>query len=221
MTQGFYVQANNILAAFILLTSFAMLAQRRMHSLLVIFAWQGFFLSLSAALVAHAADIRHLYVSALLTLALKVIALPYILYSLVKRLNIFRDVEPLVNIHATMLVGIALVIFSYHLTAPVREMSLLFTRTTLAAALSTVLLGFLMMITRKKAVTQIIGFLAMENGLFFAATSATYGMPLVVELGVALDILIAALIFGVFVFQIRTSFDSLDLRDMEKLKEDS
>jgi hydrogenase-4 component E len=221
MTQSFYVQANNILAAFILLTSFAMLAQRRIYGLLVIFAWQGFFLSLSTGLVAHAADIRHLYVSAMLTLALKVVALPYILYSLVKRLNIFRDVEPLVNIHATMLVGIALVIFSYHLTAPVREMSSLFTRTTLAAALSTVLLGFLMMITRKKAVTQIIGFLAMENGLFFAATSATYGMPLVVELGVALDILIAALIFGVFVFQIRTSFDSLELRDMEKLKEDS
>lgn len=221
MTQGFYAQANNILAAFVLLTSFAMLAQRRMYGLLVIFAWQGFFLSLSAGLVAHAAGIRHLYVSAALTLALKVVALPYILYSLVKRLNIFRDVEPLVNIHATMLVGIALVIFSYHLTAPVREMSLLFTRTTLAAALSTVLLGFLMMITRKKAVTQIIGFMAMENGLFFAATSATYGMPLVVELGVALDILIAALIFGVFVFQIRTSFDSLDLRDMEKLKEEA
>ncbi len=221
MTQSFSVQVINILAAFILLTSFAMLAQRRIYGLLILFAWQGFFLSLSAGLVAHTAGIRHLYVSAALTLALKVIALPYILYSLVKRLNVFREVEPLANIHATMLVGIALVIFSYHLTTPVREMSSLFTRTTLAAALSTVLLGFLMMITRKKAVTQIIGFLAMENGLFFAATSATYGMPLVVELGVALDILIAALIFGVFVFHIRTTFDSLDLREMEKLKEDA
>lgn len=221
MTQTFAAQVNNILAAFILLTSFGLLAQRRIYGLLVIFAWQGFFLSLSAGIVAHTADIKHLYISALLTLVLKVIVLPYILYSLVNKLNIFRDVEPLVNIPTTLLIGIALVIFSYHLTAPVRELSTLFTRTTLAVALSTVLLGFLMMITRKKAVTQIIGFLAMENGLFFAATSATYGMPLVVELGVALDILIAALIFGIFIFQIRTTFDSLDLREMEKLKEDA
>jgi hydrogenase-4 component E len=221
VTQNFATQVNNILAAFILLASFGMLAQRRIYGLLVIFAWQGFFLALSAGVVAYTADIKHLYISAALTLVLKVIVLPYILYSLVNRLNIFRDVEPLVNIPTTMLIGIALVIFSYHLTAPVRELSTLFTRTTLAVALSTVLLGFLMMITRKKAVTQVIGFLAMENGLFFAATSATYGMPLVVELGVALDLLIAALIFGIFIFQIRTTFDTLDLREMEKLKEGS
>ncbi|MBI3795331.1 MAG: formate hydrogenlyase [Nitrospinae bacterium] len=221
MTHGISIQLNNFLAAFILLTSFALLAQRRIYGLLVIFAWQGFFLSLSSAIVAYTADIRHLYVSAALTLLLKVIVLPYILYALINKLNIFREVEPLVNIPTTMLIGVALVIFSYHLTAPVRELSTLFTRTTLAVALSTVLLGFLMMITRKKAVTQVIGFLAMENGLFFAATSATYGMPLVVELGVALDILIAALIFGIFIFQIRTTFDTLDLTEMEKLKEDS
>ena len=118
-----------------------------------------------------------------------------------------------------MLIGIALVIFSYYLTAPIRELSTLVTRSTLAVALATVMLGLLMMITRRHAVTQIIGFLALENGLFFAATSATYGMPLVVELGVALDILIAAFIFGIFFFQIRTTFDSLDVEQMTKLKE--
>jgi len=118
-----------------------------------------------------------------------------------------------------MLIGIALVIFSYHLTAPVRELSTLITRSTLAIALATVLIGLLMMITRRHAVTQIIGFLAMENGLFLAATSATYGMPLVVELGVALDILIAAFIFGIFFFHIHTTFDSLDVEKMARLKE--
>jgi hydrogenase-4 component E len=93
------------------------------------------------------------------------------------------------------------------------------TRSTLAVALATVMLGMLMMVTRRHAVTQILGFLAMENGLFFAATSATYGMPMVVELGVALDLLIAAFIFGIFFFHISTTFESLDVEQMAKLKE--
>jgi hydrogenase-4 component E len=118
------------------------------------------------------------------------------------------------------LMGIALVIFSYYLMSPVTKLSTLVTRSTLAVALATVMIGLLMMITRKHAVTQIIGFLAMENGLFFAATSATYGMPLVVELGVALDILIAAFIFGIFFFHINTTFDSLDVEQMARLKEE-
>lgn len=213
-------QINSILAALILLTAFGLLVQRRIFGLLHIFAWQGLFLSISTAIVGYTAGLHHLYISALLTLTIKVFVLPYILYVLIHRLKIRKEVEEIVNIPTTMLIGIALVIFSYHLTAPIRELSTLVTRSTLAVALATVMLGMLMMITRQKAVTQIIGFLALENGLFFAATSATYGMPLVVELGVALDILIAAFIFGIFFFQIRTTFDSLDLKEMEKLKEE-
>jgi len=220
MTHAIAAQINGVLAALILLTAFGMLVQRRIYGLLHLFAWQGVFLSLSTAVVGYTAGLHHLYISAALTLALKVIALPYILYVLIHRLNIKKDVEEMVNVPTTMILGIAIVIFSYMLTAPIRELSTLVTRSTLAVALATVLLGFLMMITRKKAVTQVIGFLAIENGLFFAATSATYGMPLVVELGVALDILIAAFIFGIFFFQIRTTFDSLELREMEKLKEE-
>ncbi|MBF0521390.1 MAG: formate hydrogenlyase, partial [Nitrospirae bacterium] len=159
--------------------------------------------------------------SSVLTLSIKVILLPYILYVLAVRLKIRKEVETIVNIPTTMLIGIALVIFSYHLTSPVRQLSTLVTRSTLAVALATVMIGLLMMITRKHAVTQIIGFLAMENGLFFAATSATYGMPLVVELGVALDVLIAAFIFGIFFFQISTTFDSLSVEQMESLREDN
>ncbi|HBG46534.1 MAG TPA: formate hydrogenlyase [Deltaproteobacteria bacterium] len=213
-------QLNSVLAALILLASFGLLVQRRINGLLHIFAWQGLFLSMSTAVVGYSAGLSHLYISAILTLILKVFALPYILYTLIHRLKIHKEVEYMVNIPATMLIGIALVIFSYHLTSPIMELSTLVTRSTLAVALSTVMLGLLMMITRRKAVTQIVGFLSLENGLFFAATSATYGMPLVVELGVALDILIAAFIFGIFFFQIRTTFDSLDLKEMEKLKED-
>lgn len=220
MTAQLAAQINSVLAALILLTSFGLLVQRRIYGMLHLFAWQGAFLSLSTALVGYTAGLHHLYISAVLTLVLKVFVLPYILYVLIHKLKIKKDVEELVNIPTMMLMGIGLVIFSYYLTAPIRELSTLMTRSTLAVALATVLIGFLMMITRRKAVTQIIGFLALENGLFFAATSATYGMPLVVELGVALDILIAAFIFGIFFYQIRTSFDSLELKDMEKLKED-
>jgi hydrogenase-4 component E len=213
-------QINSLLAAMILLTSFALLVQRRMNALLHLFAIQGFLLAVSAGVVGYVSGEHHLYISSILTLTMKVVLLPYILLVLVRKLKIHREVEMIVKIPTTMMIGIALVIFSYHLTAPIRELSTLVTRSTLAVALATVMLGFLMMITRRHAVTQIIGFLAMENGLLFAATSATYGMPLVVELGVALDLLIAAFIFGIFFFHINTTFDSLDVDQMARLKEE-
>ncbi|MGD0586271.1 MAG: formate hydrogenlyase [Oryzomonas sp.] len=219
MSNALVVQLNMLLAALILLTSFALLVQRRIFAILHIFAWQGFFLGLSTAIIGYATGVHHLYVSSLLTLGMKVVLLPYILYKLIYKLKIHREIESMINTPATMMVGIALVIFSYHLTAPIRQLSSLMTRSTLALALATVMLGLLMMVTRRHAVSQIMGFLAMENGLFFAATSATYGMPMVVELGVALDLLIAAFIFGIFFFHINTTFDSLDVEQMAKLKE--
>lgn len=220
MSVNFAAQIISILAALVLLTSFGLLVQRRVYGLLHLFAWQGLFLSISTAVVGYVAKQHHLYISSVLTLALKVVVLPYILHILIIRLKIRKEVDTVVNIPTTMLMGIALVIFSYHLTAPIRELSTLVTRSIIAVALATVMLGLLMMITRRHAVTQIIGFLALENGLFFAATSATYGMPLVVELGVALDILIAAFVFGIFFFHISETFDSLDVEQMAKLKEE-
>ena len=213
-------QINSVLAAMVLLCAFGMLVQKRIYGLIHLFAWQGLFLALNTAVVGFVATKHHLYISSVLTLSLKVIVLPYILHVLIHRLKIHKEVETIVNVPTTMLIGIALVILSYHLTSPIREISTLITKSTLAIALATVMIGLLMMITRRHAVTQIIGFLALENGLFFAATSATYGMPLVVELGVALDILIAAFIFGIFFFQIHTTFDSLDVERMARLKEE-
>ena len=130
------------------------------------------------------------------------------------------DVETLINIPTTMLVGLVLVILAFNLAQPVSELAGTVTRGTLGIALAAVLLAFLMMITRSKAVPQVIGFLAMENSLFFAATAATYGMPMVVELGIALDVLVGVVILGVFFFQIRERFDSLDIHHLEKLKEE-
>lgn len=217
---AYNVQIINLLAALLLLIAFAMLAQRRILSLIKLFAWQGLVLSLSTFVVAYSTNQPHLYYSAGLTLLLKVLVLPWLLHRLMRKLNVRWDVETLINIPTTMLVGIALVIFSFNLAAPISQLSESITRGLIGIALASVLLSMLMMLTRRKAIPQVIGFLAMENGLFFAATSATHGMPLVVELGIALDVLVATFIFGIFFFQIRETFDSLDISNMEKLKDD-
>jgi len=219
MSVTYHLQIVNFLAALLLLISFAMLSQRRIAGLITLFAWQGAALATSAALVGWSTGQHHLYYSATLTLVLKVIAMPWFFFRLVRKLDMDRDVEPMINIPTTMLIGIVLVIFAFNLAQPISELSGTVMRSTLGIALACVLLAFLMMITRSKAIPQVIGFLAIENSLFFAATSATYGMPLVVELGVALDVLVGVLVMGIFFFQIRETFDSLDLKHMEKLKE--
>ena len=219
MTLPLTHQLINLMACLLLLIAFAMVSQRRILRLIYLFALQGLVLSVNTAVVAVATHQPHLYFSAALTLGLKVIALPWLLHRLIDRLNIRWDVETLINIPTTMLVGILLVIVAFNLALPISQHAGTITRSSLGMAMASVLLSFLMMITRRKAVPQVIGFLAMENGLFFAATSATYGMPMVVELGIALDVLVGAFIFGIFFFQIRETFDSLDIHHLEKLKE--
>jgi hydrogenase-4 component E len=210
----------NLLGAVLLLLAFAMISQRRILSLIHLFTLQGATLVIATAVVGHVTLQPHLYVSALLTFALKVVLIPVLLHRLINRLDVRWDTETLINIPTTMIVGILLVIFAFNLALPIAPLSSSIARGSLGIALACVLLSFLMMITRAKAVPQVIGFLSMENGLFFAATSATYGMPMVVELGIALDVLIGVLILGVFMFQIREKFDSLDIRHLEKLKEE-
>jgi len=219
MLQHYGPQLVNLLASVMLLLAFAMLSQRRIISLINLFAAQGFTLVLSTTLVAWLTGQDHLYYSALLTFALKVIALPWILHRLIRRLNVKWDVETLINIPTTMLIGIVLVILAFNLAQPISLLAGTVTKATLGIALACVLLSFLMMITRSKAVPQVIGFLAMENGLFFAATGAVYGMPMVIEFGIALDVLVGMLILGIFFFRIRERFDSLDTRHLERLKE--
>lgn len=212
-------QLINLCAAVILLLAFAMLAQRRVTHLIDLFALQGLTLFLSTLIMALKTGQTHLYYSAGLTLALKALLLPWILHRLVRKLHVKSEVEALINIPTTMLVGIVLVVIAFNVALPISNLSSSIARGMLGIALAAVMLAFLMMITRRKAITQVVGFLAMENGLFLAATSATYGMPMVVELGIALDVLVGVIILGVFFFQIRDQFDSLDIHHMEKLKE--
>jgi hydrogenase-4 component E len=213
-------QLINLLGAILLMLAFAMISQRRVLSLVHLFTMQGAILVVATAVVGFATKQPHLFVSAGLTLVLKVVLIPIMLHRVIDRLEVRWDTEPLINIPTTMLIGILLVIFAFNLGLPIARFSSTIARGTLGIALACVLLSFMMMITRAKAIPQVVGFLSMENGLFFAATSATYGMPMVVELGIALDVLIGVLILGVFMFQIREQFDSLDIRHLERLKED-
>lgn len=214
MSATFLVQLINGLAALMLLVSFSLLAQHRLLSVLQWFAGQGLILAATAAIVAYATGNNELYVSAALTLVLKGMLLPWLLWRIIRRLHVHREVEPLMNMAATMIIALAVTLFAYHIIQPIEHISQLLTRDSMAIATACVLLGMLMMITRRKAITQVIGFLAVENSLFFAAIGATNGMPMVVEIGVAFDVLVAALIFGLFFFQIRSTFDSLEVEIM-------
>ena len=215
----FSLQLLNACAALLLLLSFAMLSQRRTVNLVNLLAVQGSLLVIATLIVAWRTGQPHLYVSALLTLALKVFALPMLLHRLIRRLNVWWDTEPVINPSGTMLIGLLVVVFSFGLAQPISAVADTAIRSTLGFAIAVILLSFLAMITRRKAMSQVVAFLSMENGLFFGAMSATYGMPMVVELGVALDVLVAMLVLGVFFFQIREQFDSLDLYHLESLKE--
>lgn len=208
-----------VLAAVVLFTSFVLLGQARIVSAIHAFAWQGVLVALVTAIVAVSGHELHLIFSAVLTLGLKAILIPWMLHRLVRRLELDRQSEPLRRPVLVNMVALALVIFSYWLVLPMVEKELIFTRNIVAVSLAVVLIGLLMMVIRTQAVIQVLGFMSMENGLFLAAVSATGGMPLVVELGVAFDVLVAMVLFGVFFFQIRQSIDSLDVDRMNRLSE--
>ncbi len=212
--------AAHLLGALVLMTSFALLYQRRLFSLLNVFTIQALALSGAAAWQAYAHDEPHLYITALLTLTLKAIAIPVALHRIIQRLHIERTVEPALGIGLTMVAGVSLVTLSILLVLPVTENATALTREDLALSLSVVLLGLLMMISRRNAVSQVVGFMSIENGLILAAVGVA-GMPLVVEMSIAFSVMVAFIIFGIFLFQIRERFETLDVRKIESFRGES
>jgi len=208
-----------VLAAIVLFTSFVLLEQARLVAAIHAFAWQGVLVAMVTAIVAASGGHAHLFFSAALTLGLKAILIPWMLHRLVRRLELDRHSEPLRRPALVSMAALALLIVSYWLVLPIVQEELIFTRNIVAVSLAVVLVGLLMMVIRTQAVAQVLGFMSMENGLFLAAVSATGGMPLMVELGVAFDVLVAMVLFGVFFFQIRASIDSLDVDRMNRLTE--
>lgn len=219
VANGLAFDIAHMLAGGLVLVSFVMLYQDRLYALLNVFALHAVVLSASVAWQAYAQDAPHLYITAAIALAFKAIVIPTALHRIVRRLGIHREIEPVVGTGLTMLAGMALVALSLVVMLRVTAEADPLAREDLAFALSVVLLGLLMMVTRRNAVSQVIGFMALENGMVLAAAGAK-GMPLVVEISVAFSILIAFIVIGIFLFRIRERFDTVDVHALDRFRGD-
>lgn len=207
----------HMLAGGLVLVSFMLLYQDRLYALLNVYALHALVLSLSVAWQAYVQDAPHLYVTAAIALVFKAGVIPIALHRIILRLGIHRDIETVVGIGMTMLAGIGLVALSMVVMLRVTPDADPLAREDLAFALSVLLLGLLVMVTRRNAIGQVVGFMALENGLVLAATGAK-GMPLVVEISVAFSIVIAFVVIGIFLFRIRERFDTVDIGALDDFR---
>jgi len=205
----------HLFAGGLVLVSFMMLYQDRLYALLNIFALHALVLAASVGWQAHMQDAPHLYVTAGIAFVFKGLVIPGALHRMIQKLGIHREVETVIGVGPTMLAGMGLVALSIAVMLQVTEGADPLAREDLAFALAVVLLGLLMMVTRRNAVSQVVGFMSLENGLVLAATGAK-GMPLVVEISVAFSILIAFIVIGIFLFRIRERFDTVDVHALDR-----
>jgi len=217
VTHGLGFDVAHMLAGFLVLVSFALLYQDRLYALINVLALHALVLAASVAWQANIQHAPHLYITAALALGFKAIAIPIALRRIVYRLGIHREIETVGGIGLTMLAGIALVALSMMVMLPVTAHGDPVSREDIALALSVILIGLLIMVTRRNAVGQVAGFLSLENGINLAATGAR-GMPLVVEISIAFSILIAFIVIGIFLFRIRERFDTVDLRALDAFR---
>jgi hydrogenase-4 component E len=206
----------HLLAGSMLVLSFLLLYQDRIAAVINVFALQAIALALSVAWQALVQDTPALFVTSALALVVKGFVVPTALHRIIRRLEIDREIEQIIGSGPTILTGLGLVALSILLMQPVGEVNV-YAREDLAFALAVILLGLLMMITRRNAVTQVVGFMSLENGLILAATGAK-GMPLVVEVSVAFSVLIAFIVFGVFLFRMRERFDTVDVSALDRFR---
>jgi hydrogenase-4 component E len=214
---GFALDFAHLLAGGLVLLSFMLLYQDRLYALLNVFALQAVALSLSVAWQAWIQDAPHLFITAAIALVFKAVIIPVSLHRIIARLGVHREIDTVVSIGPTMLFGIGLVALSMVVMLRVTTAADPLAREDIAFALSVVLLGLLMMITRRNAVSQVVGFMSLENGLILAAAGAK-GMPLVVEISVAFSVLIALIVIGVFLFRIRERFDTVDVEVLDRFR---
>ena len=213
----FFLDVAHLLAGGLVLVSLTMLYQRRLYALLNVFALHALVLALSVAWQAFIQGAPHLYVTAAIALIFKAIVIPVALHRMIVRLGIHREIETVVGIGPTMLVGMGLVALSTVVMLEVTAEADPLVREDLAFALSVILLGLLTMVTRRNAVSQVVGFMSLENGLVLAATGAE-GMPFVVEISVAFSILVAFIVIGIFLFRIRERFDTVDTEALDRFR---
>lgn len=212
-----------LMAALVLVLQIAMVGHRWLVTNIRIFGVQSFLLASIAATIGYFNNAPHLYFAAILTLALKTVTVPLLLERIVERVGIRKEIEPFINQPLSVIISGGLTLIGYVVAesfhkpdgaGPAESLG----RNTLAVAVSVFLIGFFMMTTRRKALTQVLALLSLENGLFLAAISLTYGMPLIVELGIFFDVLVAVMVLGVLVYRIRETFDSMDVSKLDRLR---
>jgi hydrogenase-4 component E len=211
-------QVITLLASGMLVVQLLLAVQPMLITNIRLFALQSLFLAAIAAVVGTSYGAWHIYVIALLTLAGKVIFLPWRLERLVRQIKIEQEIRPFVNMPASMLTCGGLTVLAYVVARPITSLERLGSN-TLAVAMALLLTGFFLMINRRKAITQVLALLTMENGVMLAAIAlTTYGMPLVVEIGIFFDVVVAVMVLGILVFRIRETFASMDVSKLNELK---
>ncbi|HHT9136106.1 MAG TPA: hydrogenase [Candidatus Wunengus sp. YC60] len=221
MTQQIIVNSRtiDILAVLMLLASIVLVGTSRLRNCIWAYAFRSFILTLTSGLIACFSGIHHIYITTVISLALKVIIIPGFLFYIVKKINIKKEQESYINYTLSLLLACGIILIAFYSTQNIIQFENTFMRHCLPIALSITLLGFYVMISRKQAITQILGLITMEDGMFFAALSTSYGMPLIVELGLFFDILVSVIIMGIYVYRIKESFDSIDTDFLKELKE--
>jgi hydrogenase-4 component E len=207
-----------LLAAGMLVIQLLMVVQRMLLTNIRLFALQSVMLAGIAGIIAYFHNAAHVYWVAGLTLVGKVFLLPWLLNRLVRRIQIDQEIEPLVNSTASMVLCGAFTLLGYVVACPFTSLERLGTN-TLAIAITLLLTGFFLMFNRGKAITQVLALMTVENGVMLAAVAlTTYGMPLVVELGIFFDVMVAVMVLGILVFRIRETFASMDVSKLSQLK---
>jgi hydrogenase-4 component E len=218
VSTGIASQLIALFAAMMLVVQLLLVVQPMLLTSIRLFAIQSVFLAGIAAVVASFHGAFHVYVVVALTLVGKVVFLPWLLSRQVQRMKIVQEIEPLVNFPTSMLICGGLTLLGYLVARPFTSLERL-GNNTLAVAITLVLTGFFLMINRRKAITQVLALLTVENGVMLAAVAlTTYGMPLVVELGIFFDVLVAVMILGILVYRIRETFASMDIGKLSQLK---
>lgn len=218
MDTGFISSLIHFFGMMLLITSFGMIASPQVLSCIRFYAMHSFLLALITALMAYTNHVEHLLIPAFLTLVLKTMAIPQVFFRIIRRLGIRKEMESYVNIPFSLLLAVLLVFLSFYVTSGGKILKPVSSGEFMPVAVSTILFGMLVMTTRKKAITQVLGLLLMENGLFLMAVTMTFGMPLLVEIGIFFDVLVGVIIMGIFVFKIREAFEGIDVDDMTVLK---
>lgn len=207
-----------LLAAGMLVIQLLMVVQRMLLTTIRLFALQSLMLTAIAGIIAYFHNATHVYWVAVMTLVGKVIFLPWLLNRLVRRIQIDQEIEPLLNSTSSMVLCGAFTMLGYIVARPFTSLERL-GNNTLAVAITLLLTGFFLMFNRRKAITQVLALLTVENGVMLAAVAlTTYGMPLVVELGIFFDVMVAVMVLGILVYRIRESFASMDVSKLSQLK---